>query len=65
MKLFEKLSLHRKIISAFFIVLNQLAEFFNIQRQIVFGRIAFRIRGLEFFKRLAHAGGLQNCFFNL
>lgn len=57
MKLFEKLSLHRKTLSAFFIVLNQLAEFFYIKRQVVFGRIAFRIRGLKLFKRLAHAGG--------
>ncbi len=64
-ELFENLGIHRKVLAVFFIVLNQFAQFIHIQRQIIFGRIAFRIRSLEFFKRTTDSGRLQNSFFNL
>ena len=65
MKLFDNPGIHVKIFTVLFIPLNQLAELFYVQRQIVLRGIAFGIRGLEFFKGLTHAGRLQNCLFNL
>ena len=47
------------------IAFKQLAEFFNIERQVVFCGVSIGIESLKFFIGMSDSGRLQNRFLNL
>lgn len=55
----------RGIVSAFLLfALNQFAQFFDVEGQVVFGGISLGVKSLELFIGMADAGRLQDRMLN-